>query len=135
MKEILSKCGYRCDICPAYTGNIKGGEDRMKVSRGWKRLFGFEIPPDKIECAGCHNEGRHADSNCPVRPCAIDKGVENCAFCTDFECDALKTRTGFLDDYLKNNAEISKEDYERYVRPYASRERLLRIRNKPESCD
>lgn len=44
MGEILSKCGYRCDLCPAYTGNIGGEEDRMKVSRDWKRLFGFEIP-------------------------------------------------------------------------------------------
>ncbi|MFZ5974847.1 MAG: DUF3795 domain-containing protein [Bacillota bacterium] len=133
MKEILSKCGYRCDICPAYTENIKGEEDKIKVSQGWKRLFGFEIPPDKVECAGCHNKGRHADSGCPVRPCVIEKGFENCAYCTDFECDALKTRTGFLDDYLGNN-EVSKEDYELYVRPYASRERLLEIRSKPESC-
>ena len=128
MKETISKCGYRCDVCPAYTGNIKSEEDKVTVSRGWNRMFGFEIPPDGEECAGCHNEGRHADSGCPVRPCVIEKGVENCAYCADFECDALKTRTGFLDDYLKSATEISKEDYERYVRPYASRDRLNRIR-------
>lgn len=135
MKEMLSKCGYRCDICPAYTENIKCEEDSIKVSQGWKRLFGFEIPPDKIECAGCRNEGRHADSDCPVRPCAIKKGVENCAHCADFECGALKTRTGFLDDYLKDKTEITKEDYELYIRPYASRERLNRIRKESGHID
>ena len=128
MKEIVSKCGYRCDICPAYTGNITGQEDRLAVSRGWNRLFGFEIPPEAVECAGCHNEGRHADKGCPVRPCVIEKGLENCAHCTDFECGALKTRTGFLDDYVKSDAEVSKEDYERFIRPYESSERLKRIR-------
>ena len=132
--EILSKCGYRCDICPAYTGNIENDGDRAAVSRGWKRLFGFEIPPEKVECAGCHNEGWHADTECPVRPCAIEKGVTNCAHCDAFECDALKTRTGFLDDYLKGK-ELSDEDRERFIRPYESRERLDRLRAEDGAPD
>jgi hypothetical protein len=133
--EILSKCGFRCDICPAYTENIESDEDRAAVSRGWKRLFGFEVPPDRVECAGCNNEGQHADTGCPVRPCAIEMGVENCAYCTEFECGALRTRTGFLKDYLKNGQDLIKGDYERYIRPYESRKRLIRLREGREDAE
>jgi len=130
---LLAKCGFRCDLCPAYTGNIKNDEDRSAVSRGWERLFGFDIPPDKVECVGCQNEGRHADTECPVRPCALEKGIENCALCDSFACDALKTRTNFLDDYLKSAADLSDEDYVFFVKPYDSRKRLNRIRERREA--
>lgn len=132
MNEILAKCGYRCDLCPAYSENIKSEEDKKIVSDGWKRMFGFEIPPEEVACAGCHNKGNHPDSDCPVRPCVIEKGMKNCAYCENFECDSLKTRTGFLAEYFKKSiCEISTEDYEKYILPYESRERLVKIRNMP----
>lgn len=130
MNEILSKCGYRCDLCPAYRENVKSEEDKKIVSEGWKRLFGFEVPPNEVECVGCHNKGQHADTGCPVRPCAIEKGIESCAFCNNFECNSLKTRTGFLDDYLKKDINASDEDYKRYILPYASKERLADMRER-----
>lgn len=131
MKEILSKCGYRCDLCPAYTENINSEADKKDVSEGWKKLFGFEVPPAEVECVGCHNKGQHADKGCPVRPCVMEKNIENCACCGNFECEALKTRTGFLDEYLhKQNRVVSPEDYDRYVRAYEGRQRLLKIREE-----
>jgi hypothetical protein len=131
MEEILSKCGYRCDLCPAYKENIKSEADKTAVSEGWKRLFGFEVPPDQVECVGCHNKGQHADSGCPVRPCVLEKGFENCAVCEKFECDSLKTRTGFLEDYLKKGGKvISEEDYKAFVLAYEGRPRLMKIRNQ-----
>lgn len=130
MKEIIAKCGYRCDLCPAFTENIRCEADRQSVSDAWRRLFGFEISLDQVECAGCHNQGNHPDSECPVRPCVLDRKLENCALCQDFECDSLKTRTGFLDDYLKKqDIIISEEDYQRYVKPYESRDRLIKIKD------
>lgn len=127
MGEILSKCGYRCDLCPAYKENLKNEEDKIAVSKGWERIFGFHIPPEEVECAGCHNNGNHPDSGCPVRPCAIEKGVENCAFCKEFECNSLKSRTGFLDEFLKAGIKIPEEDYQRFVVPYESKERLQKL--------
>jgi hypothetical protein len=29
--EIIAKCGYRCDICPAYAPNIRSEEDARKA--------------------------------------------------------------------------------------------------------
>jgi hypothetical protein len=57
-------------------------------------------------------------------PCAIERGVENCVFCKEFECKSLKSRTGFLDEYLKPDVKISEEEYKRFILPYESKERL-----------
>ena len=49
MKEILSRCGYRCDLCLAYRPHIEAyPEDRQRLSDGWFKYFGFRIPPEEI---------------------------------------------------------------------------------------
>jgi hypothetical protein len=128
-KEILTKCGYRCDLCPAYKENIKCEEDIILLSKEWHRLFGFDIPPQNVECVGCINEGSHADKDCPVRPCVIEKKLENCAYCDDFGCDKLKTRMNFIDDFFtKKDKILSDKDYKKYVSAYESKRRLIKIR-------
>lgn len=128
--ELLARCGFRCDLCPAYQENIKTNADRVGVSEGWRRLFGFEIPPEEIACAGCHNEGKHADAQCPVRPCAIQKNLPNCASCDNFGCDALKTRMDFLEDFLPKHPDLSEEDYHTYLLAYEAKSRLMKLRDE-----
>src|SRR5690242_15657433 len=76
VKEILSLCGNRCDLCPAYNENIRSDADRKRISEGWLKYYGFQMPPEEIACVGCQNEGKHASPGCGVRPCAREKGVE-----------------------------------------------------------
>ena len=77
---------------------------------------------------GCKNEGIHADSNCPVRPCALEKGVENCAHCPEFICDKLQERINFTEEFLRDNKKpLSDEDFQLYIKPYQSKERMLKI--------
>jgi hypothetical protein len=130
MREILTKCGYRCDLCPSYNENIKSEEDKKAVSDGWQKCFGFKIPPEEIGCAGCLNKGKLADSGCPVRPCVIEKDLDNCAYCNEYCCEKLATRLNFVDEYKKNPANISEEDYNKFVIPYISKPRLHEIRRK-----
>ncbi|HOY30586.1 MAG TPA: DUF3795 domain-containing protein [Bacteroidales bacterium] len=128
-KVVLSKCGFRCDLCPAYKENISSEKDTLLLSEQWHRLFGFNIPPEHITCAGCNIEAPHADPNCPVRPCVIDRHIQNCAYCSDFGCDNLKTRMDFLEDYLtKEGKTLSDADYNKYLLAYESKKRLLTIR-------
>ena len=35
MSEILSRCGYRCDLCLAYQPNIQAHLKRQLISDGW----------------------------------------------------------------------------------------------------
>ncbi len=128
MEEIQTFCGYRCDLCQFYTKNVKSEKDKEKVSQEFKRIFGYDIKPEDVECVGCKNEGKHADTSCPVRPCALERGVENCAHCSECVCDRLKGRINFTEEFLRKNKQpLSDEDIQLYIKPYQSKERVLKI--------
>lgn len=44
MTEVLARCGYRCDLCPAYHDNVSSDADRQRTSDGWHKYFGFRVP-------------------------------------------------------------------------------------------
>jgi hypothetical protein len=90
------RCGYRCDLCPAYRQNIHGPEDQQRTSDGWFKYYGFRIPPEQIRCDGCLDgrpEARRIDTTCPIGPCAISRGLTTCAACPDWGCERSKSRT------------------------------------------
>jgi hypothetical protein len=42
MEAILTRCGYRCDLCLAYKPNVlKNLENQKILSDGWYKYFGF----------------------------------------------------------------------------------------------
>lgn len=133
MEAIISKCGYRCDICLAYKPNLeKHPENRQILSDGWHKYFGFRIQPKDIYCDGCHsNEGRQIDGSCPVRPCVMEHGVENCANCEDFICEKLQTRrVNFQEIQAKFDKPIPDRDRARFIKPYENENRLNTLRVK-----
>jgi hypothetical protein len=128
--EILARCGFRCDLCPAYNPNIINIYDKKKISEKWQQYFGFYLPPEKIGCDGCLNNSQPLDSDCPVRPCVNEKQLDNCAYCPDFDCDKLKTRMDALGEILNTINEIPEDDYLHFIKPYESRKRLTEIRTR-----
>jgi hypothetical protein len=127
MKEILARCGYRCDLCPGYSGNIHGLEDKQRCSDGWFKYIGVRYNPDEIGCQGCLNEEEIADPDCPVRPCVKEKGFNTCGECQEFACENLKTRMNFFENRLGDLTKIPKKDYILFIEPYMSENRLLKI--------
>ena len=125
-KKNLTFCGYRCDLCPAFVDNIDKIADRTTIREGWKNYFGFDVAEERIHCVGCHQDGYHLDTECPVRPCAMEKQVKNCFFCTFFEtCEKLRLRADVVDKIQKNTTRIiSKKDYALFFRPYEGRKEL-----------
>jgi hypothetical protein len=131
MTEILSRCGYRCDLCLAYHPNIeKNPENQQTLSDGWFKYFGFRIPAVDIVCDGCWTEaGNLLDIECPVRPCVIEQGFNNCADCSKYVCVRLKERiVNFEDISAKFREGIPFEDRTRFIFPYESKTRLEKIR-------
>jgi hypothetical protein len=132
MKEILGRCGYRCDLCPAYIGNIHSAEDRQRVSDGWFKYYGFRIPPDQICCDGCRDEkadARRIDAECRVRTCAITRGFDTCASCERHPCDELKGKFVSRSQVeARTGAPVPDEDYKTYIEPYEADKVLNRIR-------
>ena len=128
MEQIIGKCGYRCDLCPAYKPNIKSDADKKRMCDAWTKYFGSKVAPEEITaCAGClKGDG---DPNCEVRTCADEKGLENCAHCEVFACDKLKAKMNIVEEKVEDISSIPEDDYKLFIKPYLGKECLLKIRD------
>jgi len=126
--EELSRCGYRCDLCAARSDN---DSVRRKMVAGWRRYFGLTgYTAENARCDGCLHDGRLADKNCPVRPCVIARGIENCAHCDDYPCDMLK-KLWCSEEELRNRfGDIPDDDFNLCMRQFVSKPRLREIRRQ-----
>jgi len=133
-KEVLTRCGYRCDLCLAYKENIVKEDKRQLLSDGWFEFFGFRIEPDDIYCEGCISSdcltANLIDTGCPVRPCVIERGYENCSQCDDFICEKLEERAVRLENIQEKFQEkIRKNKYHNFIKPYENIKRLTEQRS------
>jgi len=132
MEEILTRCGYRCDLCLAYKPNVEKNPANQRIlSEGWQRYFGLRIPPEAILCDGCMSDQPHLiDQNCPVRPCASARGLANCAPCQDYGCERLAQRWVVYEEVEQRmGAPIPAEDWARFIMPYENKRRLDALRS------
>lgn len=132
MEPIVSRCGYRCDLCLAYRPNADARpENRQILSDGWHKYFGFRIPPEKISCDGCLAEhGQLIDEACPVRSCVISRSLQNCASCSEYACEPLLGRMVEAEVLAaRAGSPIPPEDRARFIMPYENRRRLEQLRS------
>lgn len=140
MEPILTRCGFRCDLCLAYRPNVeRDPSNRHKLSDGWFKYFGFRIPPEQIACDGCLTEGGTLlDEGCPVRPCVIEQGLENCSQCEEYICEKLRQRLVQYEEMRASaGGEIPEDDYQSFIRPYENKRRLdarRAAREEPGRC-
>lgn len=131
MEEILSHCGYRCDLCMAYRPNVEVNPDGQRLlSDGWFKYFGFRIPAELILCDGCRAErGNLLDEDCPVRPCVIEHGFLNCSECKDYACEKINQRFVTIEEMQsKFNTAIPEKERRQFILPYENKTRLEKIR-------
>jgi hypothetical protein len=70
------------------------------------------------------------DGSCPVRPCVVEKGINNCSQCEHFVCDRLRERLVVYEQMrLRFGADIPAEDRIRFIQPYENRQRLDALRS------
>lgn len=98
MKDLIAYCGLDCEKCDARTATIRDDDAmREKVAALWSEMNGVEITAGMINCAGCRVEGvktPYCDSLCPIRQCAVSRGVETCGSCGEMAaCEKLKIIT------------------------------------------
>ena len=89
MKQYIAYCGLDCECCEARKATVNNDDAlRVKVAKQWSELNVVEITPGMINCAGCRVPGEktpYCDSRCPVRQCALGRGVETCGSCPEME--------------------------------------------------
>ena len=107
MKAYIAYCGLDCEACEARLATVNHDEAlRQKVAKEWSELNGVAITPEMIHCAGCRIDGvktPYCDSLCPIRQCALGRGVETCGGCAEMdECEKLGAITGNNPDAVRN---------------------------------
>jgi Protein of unknown function (DUF3795) len=98
MDETISYCGLSCRTCPIYLASREGDELkkndlRIGIIKECKKEYGIEYSIHDInDCDGCKSISGNLFSGCTyckIRVCAIQKKIENCAYCDDYICDLL----------------------------------------------
>lgn len=99
MTERVSYCGLTCQTCPIFLATRQEDKEerarmRAEIVKLCKDHYGINYKVEDItDCDGCHTEGERrfsASKNCPIRKCAREKELENCAYCTEYACGKLK---------------------------------------------
>jgi len=76
---------------------------------------------------------RLIDQSCPVRPCVMEKGLDNCSQCEDYVCEKLTQRlVVFEDEKAMSGAEMPDGDRRGRVRLYAGGEMIGEWAEIPE---
>jgi hypothetical protein len=129
MEEMIGYCGYSCHLCAARSDDPAV---RQRLVDGWRRIFGHEhYTAENVRCDGCRSDGRLADKECQARPCAIERGVQSCAYCDDFVCDKVRrllaSREGMLIFFHSRLASLTEEEYDLCMRQFDSMPNLIRM--------
>jgi len=111
MEKMIAFCGLNCAECEAFQATQANDEEAKQVVLDkWRVAFNApEMTLASITCDGCTSSGRLGGycNNCPVRACALTKGVVNCAYCDSYEtCETLQTFIAEAPEAGKNLAAI-----------------------------
>lgn len=107
MNKFIAYCGLNCEACEARIATINNDDElRRKVAALWSELNAAEITPELINCSGCRIPGvktPFCDSLCPIRQCAMSRGVETCGNCSEMDsCEKLDMIVKNNKDALRN---------------------------------
>ena len=109
----------RCDICPAFLRN-RAAADLERASALWAELFDVHLRARDIVCGGCGGETcALLDQECPVRPCVIERGIDDCGDCPDMPCEKLGRR--WVDRRqieARLGHALPEDDFRKYVLPF-----------------
>ena len=93
MNTLIAACGLDCSQCEAYL--VTQANDTLgmqKLVEKWRVEYNSpEMTLESVMCDGCLVGERHGGycAQCPVRKCAVEHGVVNCAYCPDYGCETL----------------------------------------------
>jgi hypothetical protein len=115
----LGRCAAcRCDLCPAYRGNLSRYPDRAHISTGWRLYFGLDIPPEWLVCDGCRSGAPLMAAICPIRPCVLSQGIDTCDECALKPCDKITSFQRFIWSISEKHPDMSEEDKATFLAPF-----------------
>jgi hypothetical protein len=136
MPEIISRCGFRCDLCLIFSENLKKDKNNRQIFHdGYEKYYGDKLTLKECYCDGCMTDDILnpvlITSDCKVRPCVIAKGMKNCAYCDQYPCKLVSNKfVRRCQVEEKYGAPIPEKDYKLFIEPYESQQVLDKIRRK-----
>ena len=132
-KRTIAMCGYRCDLCQAYSRNIQKDDQRASLSLAWQKYYEIESDPAVMYCDGCRSAKKDAqriDSNCPVRGCVLNRNINSCVDCGEYPCGTFAKREGLCFEQAreKRGVDFSGEEFDRFLRAFDNKTRIDRLR-------
>jgi hypothetical protein len=146
-KEMISRCGFYCALCPwseEMRKSIKTEEEFETLKVESKMYIGYT--PMKITCQTCMTPDEELEKGVPVptrscliRKCTIYNGIDNCAYCSRYPCSQIKSHITSDTDppwYDKEcikeklGEEFSEENYEKYLSPFFGLKHLDEIHGR-----
>src|SRR5512136_1585644 len=137
--RIYSKCGFYCNLCPAYKGNSRTEEDRIQGSALWEKYFGLHFKPDIVKCEGCQSSAPWKTGNllpdraCPIRACTVYNDVVTCAHCSLFPCAEYSKRVPGAELRRQRekaaNITLTDDEYQKYIEPFEGQIHFKELHN------
>jgi hypothetical protein len=91
-EKMIAFCGIVCTDCRAFRASqANDAQLKKKVARAWSTKQEM-LRPEDIDCDGCLAPGQRLFRfcrTCDVRRCGQERGIENCAYCSEFPCEKL----------------------------------------------
>lgn len=125
----FTMCGYCCDMCKAFVGNIKKKDERNILSDYWKKYYDLSIPAENIKCDGCRckkPDAHRIDDACPVRACVQSKKLNDCSECECYPCETFMARKGLSHNEANEINELDILNYYEYLGAFDNKSRLDR---------
>lgn len=107
MDYLIAYCGLDCTKCDAYIATKNNDQNlREKTAKLWTELNKVPILPEHIECEGCRTNGKktvYCSTLCPIRQCAMQKGLETCGNCPEMDtCDKVEKIHSYNSEARRN---------------------------------
>lgn len=125
----LTMCGYCCDMCKAFQGNIRKKDERECLSGYWQKYYELNIPIEEIRCDGCRcrkADAHRIDSECPVRACVLEKQLSDCSECAQYPCETFMARKGLSHSEADAISELDVKNYYTYLSAFDNKSRCDR---------
>jgi hypothetical protein len=93
MATLIAACGLDCAQCESYLATRSNDLLMLEaIVEKWSKEYNASgLTVDNVQCDGCMTAGRKVGhcSECKIRLCAIQRGLENCSACPDYACEQL----------------------------------------------
>jgi hypothetical protein len=101
----IAFCGLSCELCPIRwktleNDTVKKEKIVKQIIKTGKELLNYDLKVEDItDCDGCKIKDGRLFSTCQkcfIRECAMEKGIENCAYCDHYPCADLTKKLNKL---------------------------------------